>query len=95
MDRVGLSFKSTLSPDEIRAHYIQPLRDALEAARAGIYSNYLSQADADPAEPAEHLLVFQVRDFQTGLHLLRIKIESLGPPEALAFHNLESSQPLY
>lgn len=94
MDRVGISFKSALSADEIRAQYIEPLRDALESARAGIYSNYLRQADED-AEPAEHLLVFQVRDFQTGLQLLRVTIQGLGAPEGMMLHNLDPSDPMY
>ena len=95
MDRVGISFQSPLSPDEIRTRYVEPLRVALESARAGIYSNYLRQIDADPATPAEHLLVFQVREFQAGLHLLRMKLQEIGPLERLMFHNLEPSAPMY
>jgi hypothetical protein len=95
MDRVGISFKSPLTPDEVQTRYIWPLRDALESAHAGIYSNYLRQTDADPDAPAEHLLVFQVRDFQAGLHLLRMKIEELGAPEGMMLHNLEPSEPMY
>jgi len=94
MDRVGISFKSALSANEIRARYIAPLREALESARAGIYSNYLRQADEN-TEPAEHLLVFQVRDFQSGLQLLRVTMQGLGPPEGLMLHNLDPSDPLY
>lgn len=95
MDRVGISFKSALSSDEIRTRYIQPLREALESSRAGIYSNYLRQADADSVEPAEHLLVFQVREFQAGLQLLRVTMQSIGPPEGMTLHNLDPSDPMY
>jgi hypothetical protein len=95
MDRVGISFKSTLSADEIRTRYIQPLRTAIETSHAGIYSNYLRQAEADPQMPAEHLLIFQVHDFQTGLHMLRIKLQEIGPPPNLQFHNLDPSEPMY
>ncbi len=95
MDRVGISFKSALSSDEIRARYIQPLREALEKDHAGIYSNYLRQADADSAEQAEHLLVFQVREFQTALQRLRVTLQSLGQPEGMMFHNLDPIDPMY
>jgi hypothetical protein len=95
VDRVGISFKSPLPSDEVQVRYIRPLRDALESDHAGIYSNYLRQADADPDAPAEHLLVFQVRDFTTGLHLLRMKLDELGAPEGMMFHNLEPSEPMY
>ena len=95
MDRVGISFQSPLSPDEIRTRYVEPLRLALEGSHAGIYSNYLRQTDADPATPAEHLLVFQVREFQAGLHLLRMKLQEIGPVEHMMFHNLEASEPMY
>ncbi len=95
MDRVGISFKSALSADEIRTRYIQPLREALESSRSGIYSNYLRQADADSAEPAEHLLMFQVRDFQAGLQLLRVTMQSLGAPAGMMLHNLDPSDPMY
>lgn len=95
MDRIGVSFKSTLSPDEVREAYIRPLRRAVEDARAGVYSNYLHQADADPAQPAEHLLVFVVRDFEQGLRLIRMEMENLPRAEGLAFHNLNPSDPAY
>jgi hypothetical protein len=95
VDRVGVSFKSPLSSDEIRRQYIQPLREAIETPRAGIYSNYLREADADPAAPAEHLLMFQVLDFEQALRLLRTALEALGPPAEVRFHNLDPSQPLY
>lgn len=95
MDRVGISFKSPLASDEIRRQYIQPLREAIETPRVGIYSNYLRQVDANPTEPAEHLLVFQVFDFEQGLRLLRTAIESLGAPPELRFHNLDPSRPMY
>lgn len=95
MDRVGVSFKSPLPADEIRQKYIQPLREAIESSRAGVYSNYLCQADVDPAAPAEHLLMFQVLDFEQAIRLLRMTLESLGPPLELRFHNLDPSQPMY
>lgn len=96
MDRVGVSFKSSLSSDEIRRQFVQPLREAIETPRAGVYSNYLRQADdRDPAAPSEHLLMFHVLDFEQGLRLLRTALESLGPPQELRFHNLDPSQPMY
>lgn len=95
MNRIGISFKSPLSSDEIRDRFIAPLRTAVEGARAGFYSNYLRQADADPAAPAEHLLVFQVRDFQAGLRLLRMELERIGVPGEASFHNLDPSEPMY
>ena len=95
MNRIGVSFKSPLSPDEVRTRFIQPLRAALEHEHAGIYANYLRQADADPAEPAEHLLVFHVHDFQTGLRLLRVTLAEIGVPGDATFHNLDPSEPLY
>lgn len=95
MNRIGVSFKSSLTPDEIRLRFIQPLRAAIEQDHAGIYSNYLRQADADPAEPTEHLLIFQVREFETGLRLLRTTVEQLGPMKGLLFHNLDPSEPMY
>jgi hypothetical protein len=95
MDRIGVSFKSPLAADEIRRQYIQPLREAIETPRAGIYSNYLRQADDKPEEPAEHLLMFHVFDFEKGLRLLRTAIEALGPLSELRFHNLDPSQPMY
>jgi len=95
MNRVGVSFKSALSPEEIRVRYVQPLRAAIEEPHAGIYSNYLRQTDADWNTPAEHLLVFEVRDFKSGLHLLRMRLQEIGAPEKLTFHNLEPSERLY
>ena len=95
MDRVGISFKSPLLPDQIRVRYVEPLRDALEAPHAGIYTNYVRRVDDDPQAPAEHLLVFLVRDFQAGLHLLRMKLEEIGQPQGMRLHNLEPSEPMY
>jgi hypothetical protein len=94
MDRVGISFKSPLTPDEVRERYIEPLRAALEAARTGIYSNYLRQFD-DRDEPPEHLLVFQVSDFEAGLRLLRLELEKIGVPGEAHLHNLNASDPMY
>jgi hypothetical protein len=95
MNRIGISFKSPLTPDEIRTRYIEPLRKSLEAKRAGIYSNYLRQADGGPAAPAEHLLVFHVREFQSGLRLLRVELQKIGVPGEASFHNLDPSEPMY
>lgn len=94
MDRVGISFKASLTGDEVREQYVRPLRTALESAHAGIYSNYLRQGDDEPGAP-EHLLVFQVRDFRAGLHLLRMEMEKLQRPAEVHFHNLNPSEPLY
>ena len=95
MDKVGLSFRSTLSPDEVRERYINPLRDALQRDSAGIYSNYLRQVDPEAIEPTEHLLVFQVNDFKQGLRCLRLEAQNLNMPEDLSFQNLNPSQPGY
>ena len=91
MDRVGVSFYSPASPDEVRAQYVRPLRAALEGARAGVFSNYLHQDSDGPDQPAEHLLVFQVTDFRSGLRLLRTELQQLGPLEEMNFHNLNPS----
>lgn len=95
MDRVGISFKSPLSAEEVRLRFIEPLRAALEAEHAGIYSNYLRQAGSDEMTPHEHLLVFQVHDFQQGLRVLRIELEEIGVPGEALFHNLNASTPMY
>jgi hypothetical protein len=94
MDRVGISFKSPLTADEVHERYIMPLRAALESSHAGIYSNYLRQFDGAEAPP-EHLLVFQVRDFQEGLRVLRVELERIGVPVKALFHNLNASEPMY
>jgi hypothetical protein len=95
MERIGISFRSTLTPDEVRELYVNPLRAALERDAAGIYSNYLRQADPDAVEPTEHLLVFQVNDFKAGLRCLRLEAEKIGLPENFSFQNLNPSQPGY
>ncbi|MBX3425618.1 MAG: hypothetical protein KF688_08065 [Pirellulales bacterium] len=95
MERVGVSFKSSLTGDEVRERYVQPLRAALEAAQAGYYSNYLRQPDDDPDRPSEHLLMFMVRDFQVGLRLLRTELEKLERPGDVQLHNLNPSDPMY
>ena len=95
MHRIGIAFKSRDSADDVREQYIQPLRKAIEAPNAGIYSNYLRQADADPEAPAEHLLVFHVHDFQGGLRLLRVELEKICVPGEATFHNLDPSEPMY
>jgi hypothetical protein len=94
MDRIGISFKSTLSPEDVRTRFIEPLRMAIEDAHVGIYSNYLRQFD-NAGEPPEHLLMFQVRDFQEGLRLLRTTMEKLGAPPGTTLHNLNASDPMY
>jgi hypothetical protein len=94
VDRIGVSFKSSLSPDEVHERYVQPLAAALEEVRAGIYVNYLRQFEEGVDVP-EHLLMFQVRDFQHGLRVLRITLEDIGAPEGTAFHNLNPSEPMY
>lgn len=94
MDKVGVSFRSTLSADEVRAKYINPLRAAIRHAKAGIYSNHLRQVDPQ-ASATEHLLVFEVHDFKEGLRLLRTELEKVGVPEGLTLHNLNPSQPGY
>ena len=95
MDRVGVSFQSELSADDVMEKYIRPLRAAIEMARAGFYSNYLRQADADPAAPAEHLLMFEAYDFPTALRILRLELQRLGPPGEVRLHNLNPSDPAY
>jgi hypothetical protein len=94
MDRIGISFKSPLSGDQVRERFIAPLRAAIERERAGIYSNYLRQLDENDGPP-EHLLVFQVRDFQEGLRLLRLELERIGVPGEAHLHNLNPSDPMY
>jgi hypothetical protein len=96
MHRVGISFRSELSADEVRQQFINPLRTVLEEARGGIYSNYLRQLDDGESDgPAEHLLVFQLFDFEEGLRLLRVTLEEIGVPGEASFHNLDPSQPMY
>jgi hypothetical protein len=94
MDRIGISFKSSLSSEDVRQRFIEPLRGVLEGEGAGIYSNYLRQLDPDDGPP-EHLLVFQVRDFQSGLRLLRVELQKIGVPGEAHFHNLNASNPMY
>lgn len=95
MDRVGISFRSSLAPDDIRSRFIRPLRAALEGARGGVYSNYLRQEDPQDDQRAEHLIVFLVRDFKSGLRLLRGELEKMERPDEIQFHNLNPSQPPY
>jgi hypothetical protein len=90
MDRVGVAFQSALTADEVRTRYIAPLHQALEEAR----SNYLRQLD-DNDGPPEHLLVFQIHNFEAGLRLLRTTMEKLGPPPGTTLHNLNASDPMY
>jgi hypothetical protein len=95
MNRIGISFKSQLSPDEVLTQFIRPLRDRLEAEHGGVYSNYLRQADPSQDTPDEHLIVFIVRDFQPALRLLRTELQRIGVPGEVTFHNLDPSEPLY
>ena len=95
MEKVGLSFRSDLEPDQVMEKYIRPLREVLDRESAGIYSNYLRQIDPDSDEPTEHLLVFLVNDFKVGLRCLRLAAEELDMPRELSFQNLNSSQPGY
>ena len=95
MDKIGISFRSTMTPDEVRDTYIHPLREALQQAAAGIYSNYLRQVDPDEIAPTEHLLIFEVRDFKIGLHTLRVAMQNLQLPEGIQFQNLNPSPPPY
>ena len=91
MDRVGISFQAAHTAEELRVQFIRPLRTALEAARAGVYSNYLHQVAEHPGQATEHLLVFEVNDFRVALRLLRTQLEKLNPPELVDFHNLNPS----
>jgi hypothetical protein len=95
MNRIGLSFKSPLTPDEVLAQFIKPLRDRLEAEHGGVYSNYLRQVDPSRDTPDEHLIVFIVRDFQSGLRVLRMELQKIGVPGEVTFHNLDPSEPMY
>ena len=95
MHRIGISFKLAATHDEVVDAYIHPLRDAVDASHAGVYSNYLREPHDDPADPPEHLLVFLVNDFKEGLHLLHVEMAKLPPPEDLAFHNLDPNDPPY
>jgi hypothetical protein len=94
MYRVGISFRSELTADEVREQFIAPLRAALEESRNGIYSNYLRQLDENEGAP-EHLLVFQLFDFEQGLRLLRVTLEKIGIPGEASFHDLDPSEPMY
>lgn len=91
MDRVGISFQSKQTSEQVRSQYINPLRVALKAAHAGVYTNYLHQDAPSAGAPTEHLLVFEVHDFRAGLRLLRVELAQLNPPEAVQFHNLNAS----
>ena len=95
MDKVGISFRARLSADEVLATYIQPLRTVIKDANAGIYANYLRQADPEAIEPTEHLLIFEVNNFKEGLRLMRMELERVGLPEGIQFQNLNPSSPGY
>ena len=95
MHKIGLSFRSKLNSEEVRTIYINPLRAMLRNEKAGIYSNHLRQVDPESADTFEHLLVFEVQEFEKAIRLLRMELESIGPPDAAQFHNLDPSQPGY
>lgn len=95
LHKVGVSFRSTLTADEVREKYIRPLRAALKEESAGIYTNYLRQVDPDASKETEHLIVLELQDFKVGLRLLRLKMEELGLPSDVQFQNLSPSQPGY
>lgn len=95
MEKVGISFRSRLSSEEVNERYIRPLRQALQRESAGIYSNYLRENDPATDDPTEHLLVFEVNDFKEGLRCLRLEAERIGMPEDLSFQNLNPSDPSY
>lgn len=95
MHKIGLSFRSTLSSEEVRAKYINPLRALLRHEKAGIYSNHLRQVDPQSVDTFEHLLVFEVPDFEKSLRLLRLELEKISPPDGAQFHNLDPSHPGY
>ncbi len=95
MHKIGISFRSPLTSDEVLEKYIRPLRAALKQAQAGIYSNHLRQLDPDSTEANEHLLVFEIQDFKVGLRVLRLALEKLGVPGEVRFQNLDPSKPEY
>lgn len=95
MEKVGISFHSTLSADELNSRFIAPLRAAVQREKAGIYSNHLRHDDPQSADATEHLLIFEVRDFKVGLRVLRVELEKLGSLDDFALHNLNPSQPSY
>ncbi len=95
MHKVGIAFRSALTPDEVRDKYIRPLRAALKETHAGIYSNHLRQVDPDSTEATEHLLIFEVQDFKAGLRVLRLELEKLGIPGEVQLQNLDPSKPGY
>ncbi|MGI9428182.1 MAG: hypothetical protein ACR2NM_05960 [Bythopirellula sp.] len=95
MHKVGISFRSALSAQEVREKYIRPLRTALSDEQAGIYSNYLRQVDPDSEDATEHLIIFELQDFKIGLRLLRVELEKIGTPGEVQFQNLNPSKPGY
>ena len=95
LDKIGISFRSLLSAEQVSDTYIQPLRAALKRNHDGIYSNYLRQVDPAADVPTEHLLVFEVNDFKVGLRTLRTELEKLGVPAGAQFQNLNPSTPGY
>lgn len=95
MHKVGISFRAALTGDEVRGKYVRPLRAKLQEEKAGIYTNYLKQIDPDSANGTEHLLIFELQDFKTGLRLLRLEMERIGLPGEVQFQNLSPSQPGY
>lgn len=95
LHKIGVSFRSPLTADEVREQYVRQLRGALKAEQAGIYSNYLRQVDPDSEDETAHLLVFEVHDFKAGLRVLRIALEKIGMPGEVQLQNLNPSTPGY
>ena len=95
MEKVGVSFYSTLTTEELKAKFIQPLRATIERDHTGIYSNHLRQIDPEESGTVEHLLIFEVHDFKEGLRVLRLELSKLGDLAEFRFHNLNPSEPSY
>lgn len=95
MHKIGVSFRTNLSADEVREKYIEPLRTAVDEASAGVYANHLRQVDPDSNIPTEHLLIFEVNDFKPSLRILRMTLQNVGMPKEVQFHNLNPSHPGY
>ncbi|MCA9258406.1 MAG: hypothetical protein KDA61_04355 [Planctomycetales bacterium] len=92
MHVIGMSFNAPLSTEQVQRDVIDPLRVAMEGTGVGIYSNYLRKGDG--VSP-EHVVVFEVLDFKTGLRTLRLAASELDLPPDLQFHNLDPTEPPY
>lgn len=96
MNKIGVAFRSSLTPDQVREKYIGPLREALRDEQIGIYTNYLRQVDPQhETEESEHLIIFEVKEFKAALRLLRLELQQIGMPAEVQFQNLNPSQPGY